>query len=237
MSSPQYEWLLRAFYITYILFERMSLLWKVFPPRVYRTYDNSAVCEKSGYDFFHERLTARTVAICVASWGLVASLQSVTSSFASLLVLRAALGIGEAAFVGVPVFLSFFYKRDELAYRTGLFISAAPLATSFASSLAWLVTKAGTHIPIASWRLLFLLEGFPSIIVSVFVFLYIPNNPGTAKYLTRRERKVALLRLRKEKDVSVEEAEKRGLKWEEVKETVLDPKSYLTAVWVHFPSG
>ena len=40
-------------------------------------------------------------------------------SFISLLVLRAALGVGEAAFVGVPFYLSFFYKRNELAFRTG----------------------------------------------------------------------------------------------------------------------
>lgn len=46
-------------------------------------------------------------------------MQSIAFSFTSLLVLRAALGIGEAAFVGVPFFMSFFYKRDELAFRTG----------------------------------------------------------------------------------------------------------------------
>lgn len=46
-------------------------------------------------------------------------MQSVAFSFTSLLVLRATLGIGEAAFVGVPFYMSFFYKRDELAFRTG----------------------------------------------------------------------------------------------------------------------
>ena len=173
-------------------------------------------------------LTARTVAICVASWGLIASMQSVAFSFTSLFVLRAVLGIGEAAFVGVPFFMSFFYKRDELAFRTGLFISAAPLATSFASSLAWVITKIGNRIPIADWRLLFLVEGFPSIVVSVFVFLYIPDNPETARYLTRREQKVAELRLRKE--TAGKEAGKGGLMWSEIRETLIDPKSYLTAV-------
>ncbi|KAL9072975.1 MAG: hypothetical protein Q9161_003197 [Pseudevernia consocians] len=202
LSSLQYEWLLRAFYITYILFEWMTLLWKVFPPHIY-------------------------LAICVASWGLIASMQSVAFSFTSLFVLRAVLGIGEAAFVGVPFFMSFFYKRDELAFRTGLFISAAPLATSFASSLAWVITKIGNRIPIADWRLLFLVEGFPSIVVSVFVFLYIPDNPETARYLTRREQKVAELRLRKE--TAGKEAGKGGLMWSEIRETLIDPKSYLTA--------
>ena len=174
-------------------------------------------------------LTCAIVAACVASWGLIASLQSLSFSFASLLVLRAALGIGEAAFVGVPFFMSFFYKRDELAFRTGLFISAAPLAISFASSLAWVITKVGSKIPISAWRLLFLVEGFPSVIVAVFVFLYIPDNPESAKYLTRREQRVAKLRLRKEKEDS-KKGTGRGLDWIEIKATILDPKSYLVAV-------
>ncbi|KAF6232709.1 hypothetical protein HO173_009148 [Letharia columbiana] len=202
LSSLQYEWLLRAFYITYILFEWMTLLWKVFPPHIY-------------------------LSVCVASWGLIASMQSVAFSFISLFILRAALGIGEAAFVGIPFFMSFFYQSDELAFRTGLFISAAPLATSFASSLAWVITKIGNHVPIADWRLLFLVEGFPSVFVAVFVFLYIPDNPETARYLTRREQKVAKLRLRKE--TAGREAGKGGLKWSEIRETLIDPKSFLTA--------
>lgn len=200
----------------------MTLLWKVYPPHIYRTYVH--LCDYASW----LELTIRTVSVCVASWGLIASMQSVAFSFTSLLVLRAALGIGEAAFVGVPFFMSFFYKRDELAFRIGLFISAAPLATSFASSLAWVITKIGNRIPIADWRLLFLVEGFPSIVVSIFVFLYIPDNPETARYLTRREQKVAKLRLRGE--IGGKEAGKGGLKWSEIRETLIDPKIYLTAV-------
>lgn len=174
-------------------------------------------------------LNSTAVAVCVASWGLIASLQSLAFSFASLLALRAALGIGEAAFVGLPFFMSFFYKRDELAFRTGLFISAAPLATSFASSLAWVITKIGSKVPIAAWRILFLVEGFPSIVVAVFVFLYIPDNPESAKYLNKREQRVARLRLRKETE-DVKKGNKKGLNWMEIRDTLLDPKAYLTAV-------
>ena len=174
-------------------------------------------------------LNVAIVAVCVASWGLIASLQSLAFSYPSLLVLRSALGIGEAAFVGVPFYLSFFYKRDELAFRTGLFISAAPLATSFASSLAWVITKLGTKVPIAAWRLLFLVEGFPSIITSVFVFLYIPDTPQSARYLTPRERRVAKLRLRKENPRQNKGNETKGLQWREIAQTLIDLKAYLTA--------
>ena len=145
-----------------------------------------------------------------------------------MLILRACLGIGEAAFVGIPFYLSFFYKRNELALRTGLFISAAPLATSFAGTLAWLITKFGDSLPVASWRLLFLLEGFPSIVVAVFVYFHIPDDPGSARYLSPRERKVAKLRLGKEDEPPIN-THQSGLKWTEISQTLKDPKSYFTA--------
>ena len=201
LHSNEYEWVLTSFYITYIMFEWMSLLWKIIPAHIY-------------------------VSIIVMSWGITASLQALSTSFVTLIILRVLLGIGEAGFTGIPYFLSFFYKKDELALRTGLFISAAPLATSFASALAWVILKLGEHGPIAPWRLLFLVEGFPSVIVAVIAWHVIPDGPAKAKYLNLRERKVARLRLRRRQEPS---AGKHGLKWREVLETILDPKAYLTA--------
>ena len=96
--------------------------------------------------------------------------------------------------------MTFFYRRSELAYRVGLQISAAPLATSFASSLAWVIVKLSQNSPIAPWRALFLFEGFPSIITAIFAWHFIPDSPETARYLTQRERKVARLRLQDEQN-------------------------------------
>lgn len=167
-----------------------------------------------------------------------------TTSFASLLALRALLGITEAAFgPGVPFYLSFFYRRDELALRTGFFISAAPLATSFASSLAYGITRLGQGGPIAPWRLLFLVEGFPSVVVAAFAWELIPDSPETAKFLTTREREVAVLRLRQEREVEAEKLARleeehiysgsktsKGLSVREILQTLTDTKAYLTAV-------
>jgi MFS family permease len=203
LDSVRYEWVITAFYLAYIFFEWMSVLWKIIPAHIYVTG-------------------------IVLSWGIVASLQSVTTSFAGLLVLRTLLGIGEAGFTGIPFYLSFFFKREELALRTGFFISAAPLATSFASTLAWAIIKLGKYCPIASWRLLFLVEGFPSVLVAVVAWNVIPDGPATAKYLTKREKKVARLRLRKEKDPH-EHTGASGFRLHDMLETVTDPKSYLTA--------
>ncbi|KAH6676813.1 major facilitator superfamily domain-containing protein [Halenospora varia] len=205
LDSKRYEWVITAFYIAYISFEWMSILWKIIPAHIY-------------------------VTAIVLSWGLVASLQSVATSFAGLLVLRVLLGIGEAGFTGIPFYLSFFFKREELALRTGYFISAAPLATSFASTLAWAIVALGKHIPIAPWRLLFLLEGFPSVLVAVIAWNIIPDSPQTAPYLTRREKKIARWRLRSSEPSSPKNHSKSFLNSSDLLHTLLDPKTHLTSL-------
>ncbi|KAK0938174.1 hypothetical protein LTR29_010285 [Friedmanniomyces endolithicus] len=213
LSDDQYQWLLTAFYISYILFEWMTICYQLFPPHIY-------------------------ISCCVFAWGVLAALQAVTTNFAGILVLRALLGIGEAAFVGIPFYLSFFFRQDELAFRIGLFISAAPLATSFASSLAWLIVRFGDQTGIASWRLLLLVEGFPACLIAAWAWRWIPDAPQTARWLTSRERRVATLRMRKEADgdggalsgsQSTTPRHKRKFNWREALRTLRDPKAYLTA--------
>lgn len=206
LKPAQYDWLLTAFYITYVSFEWMTLLYRVIPARIY-------------------------ISLCVLSWGLFASFQSLSTSFTSLLILRLLLGLSEAAFSpGLPFYMSFFYKREELALRTGLVIAAAPLATSFAGSLAWLITRLGQHGPVAPWRLLFLVEGFPSVCVAVFAWIFVPDSPSKAGFLDAREKQVAKLRLRRERGSHDAEHTQQGLDWREVLQTLMDPQCYLTAV-------
>ncbi|EER24527.1 Major Facilitator Superfamily protein [Coccidioides posadasii C735 delta SOWgp] len=207
LSSSQYEWVLTAFYITYILFEWMTLMYKLVPAHIY-------------------------IPLCVLGWGLIASFQSLVTSFWALVLLRALLGIFEAGFgPGLPFYLSFFYKREELAFRTGMFLCAAPLATSFAGSLAWFIVWLNKDGPLAPWRALFLYEGFPSVVVASVVWAYIPDRPNKAKYLTPRERKIAKWRLREEQGKSRNhDIRARKFDWREVARTLCDPKAYLTAL-------
>jgi len=168
------------------------------------------------------------ISFCVLLWGLVASLQSLSTSFTSLAILRGVLGVAEAGFVGIPFYLTFFYKRSELAYRVGLFIAAAPLATSFAATLAWVIVKLSRNSPIEPWRALFLAEGFPSVIISLVAFYQIPDSPATTRYLSAREKRVAKLRLRP--DATIAPESNRGIHAKEIFKTLRDPKAYLTAL-------
>ena len=175
------------------------------------------------------------ISLAALAWSLTACLQAVASSFSTMIVLRTLLGIGEAAFSpGIPFLLSFFFKREELAFRTGLFISAAPLASSFASSLAWLITKVATHVHVSAWRMLFLVEGFPSVIVAILAWYQIPDTPDAARFLNWREKAIARRRLGKErKGRKGTMKQKPKLVWREIREALTDVKCWITAVITH----
>ncbi len=101
--------------------------------------------------------------------------------------------------------------------------------------------------PIAPWRLLFLIEGFPSVVVATIAWCVIPDSPETTWYLTDREKKVARLRLRHERPIRRRRrkdspagagsrlrtpsaaGDRRPLRSRDVLSVFLDPKAWITA--------
>lgn len=89
-------------------------------------------------------------------WGAASMLQAAASNFAGLIILRCLIGAFEAGFgPGVALYLSFFYRRSEMGFRFGLFISFSAIANCFASALAYGIVHANTSI--ADWKLLFII--------------------------------------------------------------------------------
>lgn len=203
MDDAQYQWLLTIFYIPYILFEWLALMWKVFPPHIW------ASC-------------------CVAVWGLAGTLQAATFNWAGMMVCRWFLAMAEAGYgPGLPYLLSFFYSRNELGLRCGIFLSAAPFATCFAGALAYGITSG--HSALASWRLLFLVEGLPTLVLAVVVFFFLPDLPEKARFLRKEEKDTA--RARSIRQVGTG-GEKRigGIHFKDVAAALADPKNWFTAL-------
>ncbi|RAL17265.1 putative MFS transporter [Aspergillus homomorphus CBS 101889] len=200
LTGNRYSWLLTIFYISYTLFEFLALMWKIMPPH-------------------------RWAAITVLSWGIVATCQAAVQNWGGLMALRFLLGMSEAAFgPGSPYLLSFFYRRHELGLRCGMFLSAAPLANTFAGALAYGITSG--HAKLANWRLLFLVEGSPSLLAAVLAWFYLPDHPSSARFLTEEEKEVARARsLRR----SGESERVTGIDWKELGHTLLDAKAWILA--------
>ncbi|KAI0888453.1 putative MFS transporter [Annulohypoxylon maeteangense] len=125
--------------------------------------------------------------------GLASTLQAAAFNWQGLMVCRFFLAMAEAGYgPGVPYLLSFFYKRHELGFRCGIFLSAAPLATTFAGALAYGITSGHPSIP--NWRVLFLVEGLPSIVLAALAYFRLPDSADTARFLDEDEKRVAKLR-------------------------------------------
>lgn len=142
------------------------------------------------------------------------------------MALRFLLGIFEAGYgPGVPYLLSFFYLRHEIGLRVGMFISAAPLANTFAGALAYGITSG--HSKLANWRLLFLVEGIPTLLLAPVAFFFLPDSPVHARFLSEEEKLIAKARGVRQ----VGEVERVGsLDWKDVGATLMDLKAWVTAV-------
>lgn len=201
LSSDQYEWLLTIFYIAYIVFEPLIIVHKVLKARVW-------------------------VAILVAGWGIAATAQAAAQSWSALMACRFFLALFEAGFgPGSIYLLSFFYLRSEIGLRVAIFFSAAPLGTCFAGVLAYAITSG--HASIANWRLLFLVEGLPVLVMAVVSYFAMPNSAHDAWFLTDDEKRVALARQVKQVGLT----DRVGtINWRDTFLTLLDVKVWLTAL-------
>jgi hypothetical protein len=147
-----------------------------------------------------------------------------------MMALRFFMGVTEAGYgPGIPYLLSFFYLRHELGLRIGFFLAAAPLANTFAGALAYGITSG--HTSIASWRLLFLVEGLPTICMAPIAWFFLPDSPAKARFLNEDEKRVAVARGVRQ----VGTAERIGsVSLKDIAATFLDLKAWFTAVWL-FP--
>ncbi|BGP56092.1 hypothetical protein JCM8202v2_003703 [Rhodotorula sphaerocarpa] len=116
------------------------------------------------------------------------SIPAGVTSPAGLYVGRLFVGVGEACFgQAIAFYLTLWYTKSELAKRIGLFISAGSLAGAFGELIAFGVAKI-EHPKLATWRILFLIEGCPSVLLALVVLFCLPSRPDKTKLLNEDER-------------------------------------------------
>lgn len=150
------------------------------------------------------------------------------------MALRFLLGAAEAGYgPSTPFLFSFFYLRHELGFRVGIILSAAPLASTFAGALAYGITSG--HSKFANWRLLFLVEGIPTLLMAPVAYFFLPDNPGKAKFLTEEEKVVAKARGVRQTGQGGD-SHGGGLQLKDISLTLIDAKAWFTAVsgYSHF---
>lgn len=207
LTGLRFNWALSIFYIVYLLVEVPSnILLKRIGPRFY-------------------------LPLLVVGFGLVSMCNAFVNSFAGLLVTRSFLGVFEGgAMPGMAFFLSCFYKREELLFRVGIYVSAASMAGAFGGLLATALSRipewGAASAPLHTWRNIFFFEGLITIIVGLAAPFFLPQDTNTAKFLNERERRIATERLVREHKAFAKEQ----VKMEHVKKAVFCIHNYTCAL-------
>jgi MFS family permease len=136
------------------------------------------------------------IALIMAVWGaLSASLLFVTTP-ESFYVLRFLTGVAEAGFFpGLVLYLTQWYPPARRGRAVGLFMSAIPISGVIGGPLSgWMLQYfAGGQGGLAAWQWLYLLQGVPTVLLGIAVFVFLPDGITKAAWLTDSE-KDALLR-------------------------------------------
>ncbi|KIM70573.1 hypothetical protein SCLCIDRAFT_18679 [Scleroderma citrinum Foug A] len=169
-TGVMFDYVNSAFYVTYIIFQvPWTVLSKYYSPRLWIGY--SAIL-----------------------WGLCSTSMSTANSFSELIVARLMLGVFEAAFgPSVVLYFSFYYTKKEYGTRVAYWFGFAAVAGAFGGLLAYGIHH--TEGFIAHWRLLFILEGFPTILLGIICIFLLPDRPESTEFLTPAERKLAVARI------------------------------------------
>ncbi|KAI1101960.1 MFS general substrate transporter [Jackrogersella minutella] len=166
----------------------------------------------------------------VVGFGAVSVGTAFVKTFEQLCAVRALLGIFEGGTMpGLAFFLSSFYKREELYFRVGIYVSAASIAGAFGGLLAagfsqipeWGIASSRLH----TWRNIFFFEGLITVLVAMTAPIILPQSPETSKYLTDREKYIATERLRVEHKAHPNEQ----VQWRHVKRSLLNINNYICA--------
>jgi len=108
------------------------------------------------------RSRPRLIAFGVACWSIATALSGLAWSFASLFAARAAVGVGEAAYVTIgPSLLSDYFPRGERGRVMAIFFCAIPVG----SALGYVV---GGFMDVHfGWRMAFFVAGVPGLILAL----------------------------------------------------------------------
>ncbi|KAJ6579514.1 MFS general substrate transporter [Mycena vulgaris] len=122
-------------------------------------------------------------------WGMIMFSMAFVKNYQQLAVARFFLGVAEAGLLpGATFYLSQWYPRKFYAQRMGLFISASTMAGAFGGILAFAIQKMEGLRGLHGWSWIFLLEGLATVVIAVAGFLFMPDYPEKATFLTPVER-------------------------------------------------
>ncbi|KAJ5901706.1 hypothetical protein N7495_002234 [Penicillium taxi] len=131
----------------------------------------------------------------ILMWSIIVIAHIGAKNYGGILILRFLLGMAEAGVSPcMMVITSMFYRRSEQPLRMAVWLSANGMATMVGALLGFGLGH--THdTSIHSWKLIFLTIGLLNFVCSVVFLILVPDSPSSARFLTHRQRIIAVRRV------------------------------------------
>lgn len=135
----------------------------------------------------------------IFTWGIIAVLMGFIQNANQFYILRFLLGAAEAGFFpGVIVYLSHWFRYQDRAKAVAMFMTAIPVANIFGAPISGLILGIN-WFGVEGWRWVFILEGFPAVILGIVTLFYLTDRPKEAKWLEEDEQNWISAELESEK--------------------------------------
>ncbi|KAJ5102809.1 hypothetical protein N7532_003338 [Penicillium argentinense] len=158
-------------------------------------------------------------------WGGLLMTTPACYNFAGIAINRFLLGFVEAVVnPGFVLLMSMWYTAEEQPLRLEAYYCTNGIATMFGGLIGYAVGHISTGLP--RWMYVFLIFGAFSLVTGTLALWLLPDLPSTAKFLTERERAIAVERVA----VNRQGVKNKQFKWYQVWQAARDPKTWLLFV-------
>lgn len=172
MKGDMYSWTGTAFYLGYLVFEfPANALLQRFP-------------------------LAKTTGVFIFIWGVLLCLHAVPK-YGGFIALRTLLGVFESSISPAMVILTGqWYKKEEHFMRTTLWFSSNGFGIILGGLIAYGCAVHEESYSFEAWKVLCIVTGLLTIVISIVFVIHIPDTPSKAWFLTEEERLLVVERIR-----------------------------------------
>ena len=122
------------------------------------------------------------------TWGLITIAMMFISSPMTFYILRLLLGAAEAGlYPGSMYLITTWFAQKDRATAVGLILTASSVAFIVANPIGGALMKMDGIAGLHGWQWLFILEGIPTVILGVILYITLPDSPEKAPWLEPEE--------------------------------------------------
>jgi ACS family tartrate transporter-like MFS transporter len=148
-----------------------------------------AACEIPSNLLLYRFGARRWLARIMITWGILAMGMLLVRTPLQFYSARFLLGMSEAGFFPGVIFYLMQWFPPELRARTiSRFYISLPLSSVFMGLIAGALLNLDGRLGLHGWQWLFLIEGLPAVLLGIVFFLFLPDSPAQANWLTEDER-------------------------------------------------